>query len=483
MIKTLKVANIQEVHKVVAMATLYGLVTFVGVLYRREMIETDVAMLFLLLNILSASLLKPRNTYLMTIVGIVSFHYFILPDYSSFRFQNAQHIITFAVMAFSGIFASNITQSQRKQIDKNKRLQHRHKTNYQLARHLSALQTSQQIAQATIQFLRKEQALESRIYLAEPSWHLLAGSNENASPNVIGWLKERKTPPGMNAYWLNDSSETIGVLLVDADKELTVDPWVISLLSLSLTRSQATQALAEVEATSRMESMRTTLLASVSHDLKTPLGTIIGAATTLRDSSVKLAAPVREELLISIAEQGERLNRSLTKLLDITRYSAGALVPKREWVEPEEVIGSALQRLSARVKHHKVRLISEPMLVELDSLLFEQVVSNLIENAAKYSPDQSEIEIRTDYRDGQFVLSVSDQGNGIPEEQLTKIFERFYRLENSAVDGTGLGLAICQVIVQAHHGEITVNNREGGGSCFCVTIPCKLYDLRELYEQ
>ncbi|MBF4333327.1 sensor histidine kinase, partial [Vibrio anguillarum] len=152
----------------------------------------------------------------------------------------------------------------------------------------------------------------------------------------------------------------------EKDQQDKVTPWVISLLSLSLARSQANQALAEVETANQLETMRSTLLASVSHDLKTPLGTIIGVATTLTDAGLTLDQEVRDELLKSIAEQGERLNRSLTKLLDITRYTSAALVPKLDWVEPEEVLGSALSRLSRRLRHHHVNLKSEPMLVELD---------------------------------------------------------------------------------------------------------------------
>ncbi|MBF4386365.1 sensor histidine kinase, partial [Vibrio anguillarum] len=127
-------------------------------------------------------------------------------------------------------------------------------------------------------------------------------------------------------------------------------------------------------------------------------GTIIGVATTLTDAGLTLDQEVQDELLKSIAEQGERLNRSLTKLLDITRYTSAALVPKLDWVEPEEVLGSALSRLSRRLRHHHVNLKSEPMLVELDSLLIEQVISNLIENSAKYTPKGSEIEIQIEYR-------------------------------------------------------------------------------------
>ncbi|GIA10187.1 sensor histidine kinase [Vibrio cholerae] len=164
------VTRLNEAHKALILVALYAMVTVVGVMYRKDMIETDVAMLFLLLNILSASVLKPRNAYLMMGLSIIDYHYFLLPDYQSFRFENAQYVITYAVLAFSGIFAVNITQAQRKQIEKNKRLQQQHKKYYELACHLSALSTSEDIAQATVKFLSKEKGIVSAIALYQLQW-------------------------------------------------------------------------------------------------------------------------------------------------------------------------------------------------------------------------------------------------------------------------------------------------------------------------
>lgn len=483
MVKMQNMLKKYDGYKIIILILLYGLITVIGVIYRQVMIETDMAMLFLLLNILSASVLRPSYAYIMTLAGVIIFHYFLLPDYHSFRFQNAQHIITYAVMVFSGIFAINITQSQRKEIQKNKRLQYKHKKYYQLACHLSALRTSEQIAQATVQFLNKESALRGAVFLSSPDWRLVAQHDKWTLPDIDSWQPNQPLSAA-SVYWLKDRERELGALVIQTDQPpQRVEPWVLSLLSLSLARSQANQALAQVEAANQLESMRSTLLASVSHDLKTPLGTIIGAATTLADNGVVLSLAIRDELLQSIAEQGRRLNRSLTKLLDITRYTTGALVPKLDWVEPEELIGSVLATLNSRLTFHHIQFTSTPMLVELDSLLIEQVILNLLENAIKYTPRGSQITITTDYTNGRFILTVADNGPGVPEPELIRIFERFYRLNDQQKDGTGLGLAICQVIVLAHRGEISAHNLAGGGICFNVSIPCRLYDLKELYEQ
>ncbi len=228
--------------------------------------------------------------------------------------------------------------------------------------------------------------------------------------------------------------------------------------------------------------MRNTLLAAVSHDLKTPLGSIIGSATTLNDQKITLPKQTQQELLTSIAEEGYNLNRSLTKLLDISRLSLKTLIPKKEWVEPEEMIGSAIKRIERLLVDHPIQLSGEPMLLLLDYSLMEQVVTNLIENAAKYSQKNSPIDVHTSYKNNTFILEVCDRGCGVAEEETKLIFERFYRSEHHNIKGTGLGLAICKLIVNAHKGTIFVTSRKDGGSVFTVKIPCELHDLKDIYE-
>ena len=157
-------------------------------------------------------------------------------------------------------------------------------------------------------------------------------------------------------------------------------------------------------------------------------------------------------------------------------------MPKKEWVEPEEIIGSAIKRIERLLTQHPIQLSGDPILLSLDYSLIEQVATNLIENAAKYSPANSPIEVRTSYQDEIFVLEVCDRGCGVAPEESKRIFERFYRSEHHSIKGTGLGLAICKLIVNAHNGIIFVTAREGDGSKFTVQIPCKKHDLKDIYE-
>ncbi|KJG07653.1 sensor histidine kinase [Photobacterium kishitanii] len=480
-----------DVTKTSILLLLYVLVTYLGVAFRDVIIETDTAMLLLLLNIVSGVLLRKRMAYVITAISIVAFHFFVLPEHNSFRFQNYQHIITFSVMAFSGVFAVRLTQSQQQKIEENQILRAELNSNYDLASVLAALNESHAIAEALIVHLEQHFKMRAQVWLFSPQLHCLA-THQKLSEVTYRPLIERFSrrqqqhieylSPSLSLHPLDGQSGMFGVLLIEALSEQVFNPILSTLISLSLARSEANIALAAAKEANQLEQMRNTLLAAVSHDLKTPLGSIIGSATTLSDTSLRLPEQTQQELLQSIAEEGYSLNRSLTKLLDISRYSIKTLIPKRDWVEPEEVIGSAIKRVEQVIKSHPINLCGDTILVSLDYTLIEQIIANLVENAAKYSPVGSEIDIQTNYRRGHFIIEIADRGCGVAPEDRLRIFERFYRSEQVKVKGTGLGLAICQLIVAAHNGEISVLSRTGGGSIFVVKIPCEKYELTDIYE-
>ncbi|MCD9518103.1 ATP-binding protein [Photobacterium phosphoreum] len=480
-----------DITKTSIILLLYVVVTYFGVAFRDVIIETDTAMLLLLLNIVSGVLLRKRIAYVITAISIVAFHFFVLPEHNSFRFQNYQHIITFSVMAFSGVFAVRLTQSQQQKIQENQILRAELNSNYDLASVLAALNESHAIAEASIVHLEQHFQMRAQVWLFAPQLHCLA-THQKLSDITYQPLIERfrrrqhhhieYLSPSLSLHPLDGQSGMFGVLLIDALSEQMFNPLLNTLISLSLARSESNVALTLAKEANQLEQMRNTLLAAVSHDLKTPLGAIIGSATTLSDTSLHLPEQTQQELLQSIAEEGYSLNRSLTKLLDISRYSIKTLIPKCDWVEPEEMIGSAIKRVEQVIKSHPINLCGDTILVSLDYTLIEQIIANLVENAAKYSPIGCAIDIQTNYRHGHFIIEIADRGCGVAPEDRLRIFERFYRSEQVKVKGTGLGLAICQLIVAAHNGEISVLSRAGGGSVFVVKIPCEKYELTDIYE-
>jgi K+-sensing histidine kinase KdpD len=221
-----------------------------------------------------------------------------------------------------------------------------------------------------------------------------------------------------------------------------------------------------------VEAMRSALLSAVSHDLRTPLAAITGAATALRDASADLTPAQRDELTSAICEEAERMERLVGNLLDMTRVEAGALRVARDWVPLEEVVGSALARLERPLAGREVVTALPPTLplVSVDPVLFEQVFVNLIENATKYTPPGTPIEVSARVAHGAVEVDVADRGPGLPAGA-ERLFEKFARGPHGGVPGAGLGLAICRGIVAAHDGTLTGEARDGGGARFRIRLP------------
>jgi two-component system sensor histidine kinase KdpD len=255
------------------------------------------------------------------------------------------------------------------------------------------------------------------------------------------------------------------------------------LIALAVERDQSLLEAHEAQLEARTEQFRSSLLSSVSHDLRTPLATIAGAATGLLEPAGIQDETTREELLHSIAEESLRLSRLVDNLLDMTRLESGAVKLNLQWHVLEELVGSALGRLRRELKSHTVRTVipHELPLIHVDGALFEQVLVNLLDNAVRYTPPGSAIEITSRAvalaQAAQAVeIRIADNGPGLPPGPEDKVFDKFFRGAPATPDarrGVGLGLSICRSIVQAHGGQISARNRSGGGAEFIVVLPCK----------
>jgi len=219
------------------------------------------------------------------------------------------------------------------------------------------------------------------------------------------------------------------------------------------------------------EALRGTLLSSVSHDLRTPLAAITGAATTLRDQAVDEAT--RRELVETICDESDRMERLVGNLLDMTRLTSGTVQVRREWIPVEELVGSALSRTDALLSRHPVRteLSGAPALVSVDPLLLEQLLVNLLENASRHTPPGTEILVRASGGERGLELEVADRGPGILPGEEERVFERFHRGGRSTGQGAGLGLAIARAIAEVHGGTLRAAAREGGGASFRLLLP------------
>jgi two-component system sensor histidine kinase KdpD len=219
--------------------------------------------------------------------------------------------------------------------------------------------------------------------------------------------------------------------------------------------------------------MRNAILSSVSHDLRTPLATIAGAASSLLDESGQIDSTSKRDLARSIYEEAGRLDRLLKNLLDMMRLEAGAVQLNKDWHRLDEVVGVALGRLESRLRGRDVHTSIPPdlPLVMVDGVLLEQVMINLLENALKYAPAGTPIEISASAGDQELLVEVLDRGPGLPAGEETRIFDKFYRLQPDREGGVGLGLTICRGIIEAHGGRIWAENRMGGGAVFRFSLP------------
>src|SRR6185436_4956065 len=271
------------------------------------------------------------------------------------------------------------------------------------------------------------------------------------------------------------SRGTVGVLGVrSAPARRLISPEQLHLLetfanqiALAIERANLADEAQQAQVLVETERTRSSLLSSVSHDLRTPLATITGASSSLLEDEAAFDAATRHELTQTIFDEANRLNRLVGNLLDMTRLESGAIAIRKEWQPVEEVIGVALARLDQQLRDRPISidLPADGALAPFDGLLIEQVLINLLENAIKYSPPASPIDIAGRSGDNMLTISIADHGPGLPPGDEEQIFDKFYRAA-SAQGGVGLGLTICRAIVAAHGGQIWAANRPDGGAIF-----------------
>lgn len=294
------------------------------------------------------------------------------------------------------------------------------------------------------------------------------------------------TLPGARRLFLpmRTGRGAIGVVGIDSDKpgplfspdERRLLDALVDQGALAIERVHLVEDMDRVERTAETERLRSALLTSISHDLKTPLAAILGSAGTLQDLSGRLTGAEKADLLGTIVDESERLNRFIANLLDMTRLESGAIAPNTALHDLGEIVGSALRRAGRILAQHRVELELAPGLpmLELDAVLFEQVLFNLLDNAAKYAPADTTIRVQG-WRDGGSVcLQILDEGEGIPLDDLENIFDKFYRAQKGdrVRAGTGLGLAISRGFVEALHGTIAAANRtDRTGAVFTIRLP------------
>ena len=473
--------------------------TLVGWLIFRRLSITDVAMVYLLGAMVVASRCGRGPSVLSAVLSIALFDYLFVPPYNTFAVSDLNYLLTFGTMLVVALLISGFTLRIREQAQLAREREHRTAALYALSRDLGDTRTREQVVSAARQHLGDSFGCTAQLLTPGPDGRLVPLQPIAPVPviddkelSVADWAFRRgeiagagtATLPGAAALHmpLTGPAGVVGVLVVSApDLSRFQEPTERHLLEtfagqvgVALERvslsERTQQARLEVEA----ERLRTSLLSSLSHDLRTPLGVITGAASSLRESGDAMGSESRRELLDSIVEEAQRMNRLIRNLLDMIRVETGSLQVQKEWQPLEDAVGVALIRLGERLADHpvEVHLPTELPLVPLDAVLLEQVFINLLENAAKYTPAGTPIEISAATGPGVVTVSVADRGPGLAPGEEQRVFEKFYRGGDAPPGkGVGLGLTISRGIVMAHGGRIWAENRAGGGAVFRFTLP------------
>jgi two-component system, OmpR family, sensor histidine kinase KdpD len=428
------------------------------------------------------------------VLSVAAFDVFFVPPYLTFAVAETEYLVTFGVMLVVSVLISTLAARVRAQADTARRREQRTRVLYAMSRDLAAARTVAEVARIAGRHVADVFDGETSIFVSTPDRGLVPASETEAPADareraVAQWAFDHgqmaglgtDTLPGASAIWvpLRGTQAVLGVLGLRPDLALLpLSPDQVDVLE-ALTRQAASGVerahLAEEAQRSRIaaeaERLRSTLLSSVSHDLRTPLATITGAASSLlQDASLDAAG--RRELEAAIYEEAVRLNRLVGNLLDMTRLESGSLRLSRDWHSLEELVGSALARLEPALKGRAVRTrIPEDLpLVPVDGVLVEQALVNLLENAAKYSDASGAIDVTATAKGGEVVVEVADEGPGLPPGDEERVFEKFYRAA-STPRGFGLGLPICRAIVTAHGGRIWAERRAPRGTAFRFTLP------------
>jgi len=472
--------------------------TAFSLLLRSALAPTNLAMLYLLGVVAVAFRSSRRVSFLASFLSVAAFDFFCVPPYLTMAVSDYQYLITFAVMLTVALVVSSLTVSIRLQAEHAAYREARTQALYRLTRDLAGETRAFEAARIATRITREVFGAKVVIFLPdEPGVLSFRRRTTEELPvplsevGIAQWVfdhgqkagKGAETLPGASALYLplKGSQRVLGVMaILPPGDELAASPEQLRLLEifasqtgLAMERAGAAAAARDAEIRVETEQMRSSLLSAVSHDLRTPLASITGAATSLLEQERRLDAATRRELLESITVEADRLSRLVNNLLQMTRLESGAVEVHKDWHPLEEILGAALTRLKRWLQDRPVitHLPEDLPLVAVDDVLLEQVFINLFENAVKYTPPASPLEIEA-RRDGTEVLvEVRDRGPGFEPGEDTRVFEKFYRGKAPGVRGAGLGLAICRAIVAAHAGSIVAENRRGGGAVIRIRLP------------
>ncbi len=461
--------------------------------------NTNVLMIDLLAVLFVAARFDRGPAIFASLFTVAAFDFTVVPPYYTFNVSDSQYLLTFAVMLVTALVISTLTHSIRRQREAARNRERSTAALLSLSRELAATREKKNIALIIARHVAEVFDSQAILFLPtlERELAIAAASGElppldDKELSVIRWVFDHNQPAGCGTTTLPAargiylplaaSSGNVGVLGL-LDPRRSADPEILHQLEAFANQSALAverAALAEESARAwervEAEFLRNTLLSGVSHDLRTPLAAITGAASSLAETD-SLSPAAGKELAENIVHEAERMELLITNLLDMTRLEAGGFQLHKEWHALPEIVGSAIHHLHKRLSQHRIvaHLPANLPLVFLDGLAMEQVFTNLLDNAGIYTPPGTEIAISAFITSDRLTIDVTDHGPGLPSTDPARVFQKFFRggsrPDTHARRGMGLGLSICKGIVELHGGTITASNRPEGGAIFRITLP------------
>jgi two-component system sensor histidine kinase KdpD len=424
-------------------------------------------------------------------------NYFFIPPRMTFVIRSADDLILcfsyFVVALITGFLTSRVRLHERIIREREERTNFLYEILQEIAGSQDQSEYLNKVVDRVGALLKAEcgiilKGLEGKLYFADASDYALRLSEKEQA--VATWAFQNGKAAGWSTDTLSQSkslylplkglSEILGVFVFrpDSNRKMSLDQEnlldsVARQLGVSLERTYTSKRLLENQKLKESEELHQTLLNSISHELRTPLTAILGTVSVLEDDKIANDPASVKSVAGNLQEAGDRLNQVIENLLDMSRLNSGVLSLNLEWHDWNDLIGVVLKKTKRSLDHHKIKVqIPENVrLVKIDFRLIEHAISNLILNAVMYSPEGTEIGIQLSEQEGKFRLVIEDQGPGIPEASLDKIFDKFYRVPGSPPGGTGLGLSIVKSIIEFHKGVVRVENKPVTGTRFVIEIP------------
>ncbi len=441
-----------------------------------------------------------RPAILTSLASFFAFNFFFTEPRWSFAVSDTQNVLTLVFFLIAAVIVSNMASRLRAQIQASRKSARRTDNLYDFSRKVTAAASQDDVLWAVVHHVANTIQGRSLVLLPGDNGLAIAAGYppedqlDDKSNAAADWAWGHAKPAGRGtttlpaSLWLFLPLRTVRSAVGILGVQMMEDADMPSPEQMRLLETLADQAAVAIERTTLVadietarvaterERLRSALLSSLSHDLRTPLVSIMGAASSIISYDEVLDPSSRRDLAQTIQDEAERLNRFVQNLLDMTRLGAGAMKPRVDWADLRDIVGAAVQRSRRLARSHaiKVEIAPDLPLLCVDAVLMEQVFFNLIDNACKYAPAGTTIKVWAIHTPDHIAIEVADQGPGIPQDDREKVFDMFYRVgqSDSQAAGTGLGLAICRGIVEAHGGSIHAEpGLHGAGTCIVIHLP------------